>query len=75
MRELESFGYSIPRSQANFLWCTQGPHAAGVYEKLKAQGILVRLMRYPGYPDGLRISVGTEDEVDRLLGALKDIVG
>ena len=36
---------------------------------LKERKILVRLMSYPGYPEGLRISVGTDEEIDRLLDA------
>jgi len=28
-------------------------------------------MRYPGQPDGLRITVGTDEEIDRLLEALR----
>ena len=35
--------------------------------------ILVRLMCYPGYPDGLRITVGTDAEIDRLLEKLKNL--
>lgn len=63
-------GYTVPASQANFVWCTGGPPAAPTYEALKARQILVRLMRYPGLPDGLRITVGTDAEVDRFLIAL-----
>ena len=31
-------------------------------------------MSYPGYPEGLRISVGTDVEIDRLLEVLSEIV-
>ena len=41
--------------------------------RLKDRRILVRLMSYPGYPDGLRISVGTDAEIDRLLEMLEQI--
>jgi histidinol-phosphate aminotransferase len=63
-------GYEVPESHANFVWCTGGPPAPATYEALKARKILVRLMRYPGQPDGLRITVGTDAEIDRLLEAL-----
>lgn len=66
-------GYAVPTSRANFVWCTGGPPAAPTYEALKARRILVRLMRYPGLPDGLRITVGTDPEVDRFLAALDEI--
>ncbi len=69
--EMRRRGYVVPASQANFVWCTGGPPAAPTYEALKARKILVRLMRYPGLPDGLRITVGTDAEVDRFLAELE----
>jgi histidinol-phosphate aminotransferase len=74
-RELHGLGYHIPESRANFVWCEGGPPAAEVYAALKARGVLVRLMRYPGREDGLRITVGTDAEIDRLLEELRGIVG
>jgi histidinol-phosphate aminotransferase len=67
-------GYRVPESQANFVWCAGGPPASGVYEALKARKILVRLMRYAGHDDGLRITVGTDEQIDRLLEALGEIL-
>lgn len=71
---MRALGYQVPESQANFVWCTAGPPAAATYEALKARGILVRLMRYPGHEDGLRITVGTQEQIDRLLSALRALV-
>jgi histidinol-phosphate aminotransferase len=71
---VRGMGYHVPESQANFVWCTGGPPAAEIYEALKAQKILVRLMRYPGHPDGLRITVGTDAEIDLLLERLRALV-
>lgn len=71
VREL---GYHVPESQANFVWCTGGPPARATYQALKDQKILVRLMRYPGLDEGLRITVGTDAEIDRLLEALRALV-
>lgn len=70
-----TLGYTVPESRANFVWCAGGPAAEGVYEALKARGLLVRLMRYPGRPAGLRVTVGTDEEVDRLVGAWGEAVG
>jgi histidinol-phosphate aminotransferase len=66
--------YHVPESRANFVWCTGGPPAAPIYDALKVQKILVRLMRYPGHADGLRITVGTDAEIDRMLEALRPLV-
>ncbi|NDC54985.1 MAG: histidinol-phosphate aminotransferase family protein, partial [Planctomycetia bacterium] len=71
---LRSLGYDAVESQANFVWCTHParPHRP-VYEALKRQGILIRSMHYAGWGDGLRITVGTDDEIDALLACLKTI--
>jgi histidinol-phosphate aminotransferase len=65
-------GYTVPQSQSNFVWATGGPPAREVFLRLKDRKILVRLMSYPGHPDGLRISVGTDAEIDALLEKLDD---
>ncbi len=67
---MRALGYHVPESQANFVWCMGGRPAAEVYESLKGRNILVRLMRYPGHADGIRITVGTDAEIDRLLEAM-----
>ena len=41
-----------------------------IFEELKRRNILVRYMAYEGYGDGLRISVGSDAEVDRFLEEL-----
>ena len=67
-------GYTVPDSQSNFVWATGGPPARETFQRLKDQKILVRLMSYAGYPEGLRISVGTDAEIDELLEKLGTIV-
>ena len=71
---LRAMGYTVPDSQSNFVWATGGPPARETFQRLKDHKILVRLMSYPGYPEGLRISVGTDAEIDRLLEMLGKIV-
>ena len=71
---MRSLGFDAVESQANFVWCThpERPHRP-IYEALKRQGILVRHMHYAGWGDGLRITVGTDDEIDAFLACLKTI--
>ena len=40
---------------------------------LKRQGIPATHMHYAGWGDGLRITVGTDDEIDAFLACLKTI--
>jgi histidinol-phosphate aminotransferase len=70
---LRAMGYSVPESQSNFVWATAGPPARDTFQKLKDRKILVRLMSYPGYPDGLRVTIGTDEEIDRLLEVLEQL--
>ncbi len=79
---LTSLGFHVVPSQANFVWATHptGEHKAQ-YDALRARKILVRYMTFPNVSwasdqrlDGLRITVGTDAEIDMLLTALKEIV-
>jgi histidinol-phosphate aminotransferase len=67
---LRAMGYTVPESQSNFVWATGGPPARETFQRLKDQKILVRLMCYPGCPDGLRITVGSDGEIDHLLESM-----
>jgi histidinol-phosphate aminotransferase len=71
---LRAMGFEAGDSQANFVWCThpERPHRP-FYEALKAQGILIRYMNYAGWGDGLRITVGTDDEIDAFLAVMKTL--
>jgi histidinol-phosphate aminotransferase len=72
---LESLGFTVTPSQANFVWCRRADRPVRpIYEELKRRRILVRYMNYSGYGDGLRITVGTDDEIDRLLAELTRIL-
>jgi len=70
----QSMGYQVPQSHANFIWCLGGPPATPTYEALREQRILVRLMRYPGLEPAMRISVGTDAEIDRLIEVWRGLV-
>ncbi|MCZ2342532.1 MAG: histidinol-phosphate transaminase [Bacteroidales bacterium] len=72
---LTELGFEITPSQANFVWCRRTDRPVyPLYEALKQRGILVRYMNYAGFGDGLRISVGTDPEIDRLFTALRAIL-
>lgn len=81
--ELRGLKLSVLESHANFLWVTSSEHDhRALYESLKARKVLVRYMAFPGAGsdgnatwDGLRITIGTDAEVDRFLDQLREIVG
>ena len=76
IQALRQLGFIVPDSQANFVlarW-TGDPHAYTIFDMLRDRGILVRYFAAPRLDDCLRISVGTEEECDALLGALREIV-
>jgi histidinol-phosphate aminotransferase len=49
--------------------------ARSIYERLKAQKILIRHWAQPRIEDCVRITVGTRDEIDALLKALRPLLG
>lgn len=74
-KDLTRLGFQVTPSQANFLWTRREDRPLKpIYEALKDRKILVRYMNYPGYGDGLRMTVGTDSEADRLIEALIAIV-
>jgi len=73
--QLINLGFEICPSQANFLWCRRADRPVKpMYEELKRRRILVRYMTYPDYGDGLRISVGTDPDIERLFEELERLV-
>lgn len=72
---LPALGFQVTPSHANFLWCRRADRPVKpLYEELKRRLILVRYMNYDGYGDGLRITIGTDAEIDRLLEELRQLV-
>lgn len=72
---LRELGFIVIDSQANFVWCTHdSTPAEQLYRELKQSGVLVRYMLYAGWGDGLRITVGTDDQVDACLSLLRGLV-
>ena len=70
-RELEALGFRVLPSAANFLFAAPPqPDAETVFRRLREEGVLVRYFKKPRIDGFLRISVGTDEEMDGLLAAL-----
>jgi histidinol-phosphate aminotransferase len=69
-RELAALGLETWPSDANFLLVRAG---AGSYDLLLREGVIVRPMGGFGLPDHVRITIGTRDENERLVAALRKV--
>jgi histidinol-phosphate aminotransferase len=59
-------------SQANFVLFRAGDRAIEIRDKLRAKGVLIRDRSYE-LPGCVRVTVGTREQAQRFLGALKEI--
>ena len=72
--DLRQLGFEVRNSQSNFVLakCT-AIDAADIYDQLAKRRIYVRYFNLPGLSDKLRITVGTKQQNNKLIEALKDI--
>ena len=71
-QQLRDLGLDVPDSSGNFVLAKCKNHkAVEIYEKLVERKIYVRYFDYPNLNDKLRITVGTSEQNDKLLVALK----
>ncbi|MCR4892389.1 MAG: histidinol-phosphate transaminase [Lachnospiraceae bacterium] len=74
-RELRELGFSFQKSSTNFIFAEHKEcPAEEIFQKLKEKNIYVRYFRKPRIDNYLRISIGTEEEMDRLFEALREIL-
>ena len=73
--KLQELGFTVLPSSTNFYFASHATVPADViFEELKKRDIFVRHWKKPRIDNWLRITVGTDEEMDALIGALKDIV-
>ena len=76
VRGLARLGFAVLPSAANFVFARHPGHeGAALAAALRAQAILVRHFAAPRVADYLRITVDTEANIERLLAALRALVG
>ncbi|WP_394213094.1 histidinol-phosphate transaminase [Psychrobacter piscatorii] len=72
--ELTALGYKVLPSHANFIFARpKDGNASAVASTLRDQGIIVRHFDKPRINEYLRITVGTSDQHERLINALKEL--
>ncbi|MFT4030338.1 MAG: histidinol-phosphate transaminase [Protaetiibacter sp.] len=67
---LREQGWTIPEPQGNFVWLPTGQRTAAAAEVLESHGIVARVFA----PEGIRVTVGEEASVERLLAAAQKLV-
>ena len=73
--ELKKLGFSFPDSRTNFIFAThESIPAEQIFRALRQEDIYVRHWNKPRISEYLRITVGTDEEMDRLLDFLKSYV-
>ncbi|WP_454646597.1 histidinol-phosphate transaminase [Bradyrhizobium liaoningense] len=75
-RGLKQAGFEVLPSQANFVFARHPAHdGAALAAALRQQAVIVRHFGTARISDYLRITVGTDEQTDRLLSALSRILG
>ena len=73
--ELESLGFTVLPSSANFIFARSGRIDGGeLYAKLKARNILIRHFDKPEISAWNRITIGTREQMDILLRNIREIL-
>lgn len=74
--EMRQLGFQFPDSQTNFLFVTHPEcEAKQLFEALRQAHIFVRWFDAPRIRDYLRITIGTDQQMDKLFAFLKQYLG
>ena len=69
-------GFTVLESKTNFLFLSRpGWTGKALLDGLRTRGILVRWWSDPPIADWLRVTVGTDEEMQALLRAMAELVG
>lgn len=75
-KEMAQLGFTFTDSASNFLFATHKEKPAKeIFEALKEHGIYVRYWNKPRIDNYLRITIGTDEQMDRMIAFLKDYLG
>ncbi|MGB9797048.1 MAG: histidinol-phosphate transaminase [bacterium] len=66
--------FYIP-TQANFIFLDVGRDSREVFQALLREGVIVRTGDIFGYPTFLRVSIGTREQNERLVEAMRKVLG
>ena len=73
--ELARLGFTFPDSRANFIFAShESVPAKQIYQALREKDIYVRYWDKPSISESLRITVGTDEQMDRLVEVLETYI-
>lgn len=73
---MAKLGFDVLPSGANFIFATHGQYPArDLFARLREGGIVVRYFDKPRIDNYLRISIGTDEDNEALLSALRELLG
>lgn len=74
--QLLAIGFKVTDSKANFVFISHKAIAAkDIFQQLRDKGVLVRYFDQPRIHEYLRVSIGTDEEMDAFIQAVQEIVG
>jgi len=71
---LRALGLRPVTSETNFIFMEVGPEAQEICDALLHRGVIVRPLGWMGFPEAIRISVGTAEENDKCLAAMAEVL-
>jgi len=71
---LTQLGLHPVPSETNFIFMEVGPEAKEICDELLHLGVIVRPLGWMGFPEAIRISVGTAEENGKCLAAMADVL-
>jgi histidinol-phosphate aminotransferase len=73
-RELSSMGLDFAPTQANFLFINLRTSGAEVAQRLMQNGVIVRPGHFFGYPEYIRVTMGTKEQNERFIHVLRQVL-
>lgn len=70
---LSKLAYRVAPTSANFLYCDVGEDASSVVSRLRGEGISVRPLSAWGAPTSIRVTIGTPEQNESFLCAMRKI--
>jgi histidinol-phosphate aminotransferase len=71
---LTKLGLRPVPSESNFVFIPVGPEAKEISDTLLQRGVIVRPLGWMGFPEAIRVSVGTTEENDKFLRAMAEVL-